>query len=113
MKEANIGDDSRRGQASVSRDTAVHAIKEAKAALEAPIDAKLQEISSSRLRVTNQIKDLKTSISAARKHGKCLEEVFASFDRHQDFMMQHEIEQLDRDVRIIEHVQKLSQGQNW
>lgn len=113
VKEASIGDESRRKQAAVSRATAINAIHEAKTALEVPIDAKLKEISASQDRVTSQIKDLKSSISASQKYGKYVEDVLASFHRHEDPLLQHEVEQLDRDMRIIEYTQKLCQGQNW
>lgn len=103
VKEAGIGDASRREQAKSSRDRFEKFKLEAFKELEAPLVAKIGEVHETRAATAQQLEALELRVTSARKTRNLL---LASIASVKDAGLQPRAEKVDQDVRILEGVQR-------
>lgn len=103
VKEAGIGDASRKEQARAVRERFETRKKEAFKELEEPLAAKIEHIAETRAATKKQLEALAVRIAAAKKTRKLLDTSCGSV---RDTGLQSRAEQLDQQLRIVEGVEK-------
>lgn len=103
VKEAGIGDGSRKEQARSVRERFEARKKEAFKELEEPLMAKIENIAETRAATRKQLEALELRVSAAKKTRKLLDSACNSVN---DAGLQSRAEQLDQQLRIVEGVEK-------